>query len=541
MMLLMAKWSVLLILSAAQFLMVLDAAVMNVSISQLVEDFDTDVTTIQAVITFYSLVMAALMITGGKLGDLWGRKRVFLIGHVVYGAGSLLTAVSQTVPQLAAGWSVLEGIGAAMVMPALAALAGGIYQGRDRALAYGVLGGVAGVGIAVGPILGGWMTTYYSWRLVFAGEVIVAMLIIVGTWFLIDELPREKQTKLDVVGAVLCASGLGLIVYGVLQASTWGWLKPHNSPIEPFGLALTPFVVAAGGILLWAFRWWQGYREEHGQDPLVHFALFTISSLRSGLAMFLAQNTIMMGIFFVIPLYLQIVQGYNAFDTGVKMLPISVMLFLSSLGGSVIARFIAPRALVRLGVALLALASFFMLATIEPEIDTVQFAIASAVLGLGVGLISSQLGNVVQSAVGESDRSEAGGLQYTSMQLGSSLGTALIGAVVITGLATAFANNVSSDERISGAVEEEVGVRLESGDVSFVSSAQVEEAAEQAGLRPGEVDAIVENYEEAQLDALKLGLLVAAFIAIGSFAFTGALPSRRLEEPSQAAESAVSS
>jgi MFS family permease len=334
----MKKWSVLLILSAAQFLMVLDAAVMNVSISQLVEDFDTDVTTIQAVITFYSLVMAALMITGGKVGDIIGRKRVFLAGHVIYGAGSFLTAISWSVPALLAGWSVLEGIGAAMVMPALAALAGGIYQGRDRALVYGVLGGVSGVGIAVGPILGGFMTTYYSWRLVFAGEVIVAIGIIVGTLFLIKELPREKEIELDWVGSVLCASGLGLMVFGVLQASTWGWIQPHNSPIEPFGLALTPFVVAAGAILMWCFRAWQGYREERGRDPLVHLRLFDIKPLRSGLAMFLAQNTIMMGIFFVIPLYLQIVQGFNAFDTGVKMLPISVMLFISALGGSVIAR-----------------------------------------------------------------------------------------------------------------------------------------------------------------------------------------------------------
>jgi predicted MFS family arabinose efflux permease len=176
--------------------------------------------------------------------------------------------------------------------------------------------------------------------------------------------------------------------------------------------------------------------------------------------MFLAQNTNMMGIFFVIPLYLQIVQGFNAFDTGVKMLPISVMLFISALGGSVIARFVAPRALVRIGVLLLVASSLLLIAAVVPELDSGAFAIASAILGLGLGLISSQLGNVVQSAVGENDRSEAGGLQYTSMQLGSSLGTALIGAVVITGLSVAFANNVSSDERISDQVQEQVGVRM---------------------------------------------------------------------------------
>ena len=180
--------------------------------------------------------------------------------------------------------------------------------------------------------------------------------------------------------------------------------------------------------------------------------------------MFLAQNTIMMGIFFVIPLYLQIVQGFNAFETGVKMLPISIMLFISALGGSVVARFVPPRALVRIGVLLLVASSLLLIAAIVPDLDSASFAIASAILGLGLGLISSQLGNVVQSAVGESDRSEAGGLQYTSMQLGSALGTALIGAVVITGLASAFSNNVVNDSSASRTASRKRWVfELESG------------------------------------------------------------------------------
>jgi MFS family permease len=167
----MAKWGVLAVLATAQFLMVLDQAVMNVAISQLVEDFDTTVTTIQAVIALYALTMAGLMLTGGKLGDIWGRRRAFSIGLVVYSAGSALTAAAWSVPALMFGWSILEGIGAALVLPALVALVAGSYKGADRALAYGVLGGVAGAGIAVGPILGGWVTTDFTWRLVFVGEV----------------------------------------------------------------------------------------------------------------------------------------------------------------------------------------------------------------------------------------------------------------------------------------------------------------------------------------------------------------------------------
>src|SRR5215213_3686668 len=242
----MSKWGVLAVLGAAQFLMVLDQAVMNVAISQLVADFDTTVTTIQTVIALYALVMAALMLTGGKLGDLLGRRRAFAIGLVIYACGSALTAASWSVPSLMLGWSVLEGIGAALVLPALVALVAGNFTGKDRAIAYGVLGGVAGAGIAVGPILGGWMTTDYSWRYVFVGEVVVAAAILIGTRVIREPERKGPAPSLDWVGGILSASGLALIVIGVLQASNWGWLFPLNSPVEPFGFSLTPFVIAAG-------------------------------------------------------------------------------------------------------------------------------------------------------------------------------------------------------------------------------------------------------------------------------------------------------
>src|SRR4051812_12082190 len=256
--------------------MVLDQSVMNVSISQLVDDFDTTVTTIQAVITFYSLTMAALMVTGGKFGDIWGRRKAFRVGLVVYGVGSLLTAVSWSVGALLVGWSILEGIGAALVLPALAALTAMSYEGKDRAPAYGVLGGVSGAGIAVGPILGGWVTTNLTWRLVFAGEVVMVIGILLATR-LLREPPSDRETsELDWVGSVLSALGLGLIVFGVLQASNWGWLQPRNSPITPFGFSLAPFVIGGGAIVLAAFRAWERRREEGGRAPLVRLRLFRV-------------------------------------------------------------------------------------------------------------------------------------------------------------------------------------------------------------------------------------------------------------------------
>lgn len=525
----MSKWGVLVVLGAAQFLMVLDQAVMNVAISQLVEDFDTTVTTIQMVIALYALVMAGLMLTGGKLGDLWGRRRAFAIGLVIYGAGSALTAASWSVPSLMFGWSILEGIGAALVLPALVALVAGNYKGADRAIAYGALGGVAGAGIAVGPILGGWMTTDFTWRLVFVGEVVVAIGILLGTRMIREPEREQGAPRLDWVGSVLSASGLALIVFGVLQASNWGWLAPRSSPIEPFGFSLTPFVIAAGALVLGGFVSWERRREEHGLAPLVHLGMLRIRALRGGVSMLLAQNLILMGIFFTIPLYLQIVQGLDALETGVQMLPASAGLFLAAIAGSALAKRFAPRVLVRVGLLIVLASIAMLLGTIEPELDSGAFLAATGVLGIGMGLIVSQLGNVVQSAVGDADRSEAGGLQNTAQQLGSSLGTALLGAIVISGLIFAFTSNIADDPRVSADVEEQVQVQLAAGG-SFVASEQVAAVAKAEGLDPATTDALVENYEDAQLKALKTAFLFAGFLVVASFWTTRRLPTQRFDQ-----------
>ena len=307
----MKRWWPLVALASAQFVMVLDQSVMNVSISTLVDDFDTTVTTIQAVITLYCLTMAMFMLTGGKIGDIIGRRRAFAIGLVIYGCGSAITAAAPTVAVLALGWSVLEGIGAALVMPALVALIAGNYEGKERNTAYAVIGVVAGAGIAIGPILGGWATTELSWRIVFVGEVVLVIGILAMTRLIGDALRPGAAPRLDWVGTILSASGLGLIVFGILQSSTWGVVQPKDSPVEPFGFSLAPFVVGAGVMLLWAFVAWQRRREAHGRDPLVHLSLLKVPPLRAGLVGLLSQNLILMGVFFTVPLYLQLVLGYD--------------------------------------------------------------------------------------------------------------------------------------------------------------------------------------------------------------------------------------
>lgn len=340
------------------------------------------------------------------------------------------------------------------------------------------------------------------------------------------EVPREgRPPQLDLVGSLLSAAGLGLIVYSVLQSNSWGWITPKNSPVEPFGFSLTLFVIGAGVLLLLAFSRWERRREAHELDPLVRLDQLKIPPLRAGLAMFCAQNLILMGIFFTIPLYLQVVQGYDAFETGLRMLPVSVTLFLTSALGPVFERRFGARSVVRAGLAVLLVACVALLTLIDHEIDTVGFLVTMAVLGVGMGLLASQLGNVVQSSVGPEERSEAGGLQYTAQQLGAALGTALMGAVVIGSMATTLGRAVDDDPRVSDAVAEQVGIQLAAG-VSFVAVPTVEAAVTDAGVPISEGDAIVENYADSQLQALKLGLLLAAFVVAAAFFGTKRLPDR---------------
>jgi EmrB/QacA subfamily drug resistance transporter len=521
----MKRRGALVALAGAQFIMVLDQSVMNVSISQLVADFDTTVTTIQGVITLYCLVMAMFMLTGGKVGDIIGRKRAFIIGLVIYACGSALTAVAPSVAVLAFGWSFLEGVGAAMVLPAMAALIAGNFEGHARRQAYAVIGGVAGAGIAIGPILGGWATTNLSWRIVFAGEVVIVLGILAMVRLVADAPRSGRRPSLDVVGSVLSAAGLGLLVLGMLKSSTWGLLKPVDSPVTPFGLALTPFVIAAGGILLWAFVEWEQRRESRGEDPLVHLSLLRILPLRAGLAGLFSQNLVLMGVFFTIPLYLQLVLGLDAFQTGLKMLPTSVAMFLAAAIGARLSTRYAVRTVTRVGLAITALAALALLATMRPDLADVAFAVSMALLGVGMGLIASQLGNVVQSSVDASGRGEAGGLQYTGQQLGSSIGVALIGAIVLAGLTTTFVAKVENDPAIAAEVSAMVGTAVEDG-IDFVASSDIEAAAQAAGLDAATTTALVDDYEEAQLLALKSGLLVVVLLALASLATTRNLPSR---------------
>jgi predicted MFS family arabinose efflux permease len=287
----------------------------------------------------------------------------------------------------------------------------------------------------------------------------------------------------------------------------------------------------------WAFVAWQRRRERIGDDPLVHLDLFSVPAMRSGLAGLFSQNLTLMGVFFVVPLYLQLVLGLDALETGLKMLPVSVLMFASSVVGARLSSRFTVRSIVRAGLVITAAAALLLLATVEPELDESSFAWAMGLLGLGMGLMASQLGNVVQSSVESSGRAEAGGLQYTGQQLGSSLGVALIGAIVLSGLTSAFVNTVQADERVSASVAAEVERRASTG-VDFITLDDAREVVAAAGVDDATSEAVVEDYGSAQIAALKSGFLAAALFALLSLPFTRSLPHARVPSRTDAASPA---
>src|SRR5215471_18343540 len=234
-----AGGAILFTLAAGQFLMTLDTSVMNVSIATVAHDVGTDVTGIQVAITLYTLVMAALMITGGRVGKLLGRTRAFMIGCLIYGTGTITTALAPNLGVLILGWSVLEGVGAALILPAIVGLVAANFARPDRPRAYGLVASAGAIAVAAGPLIGGLFTTYLSWRYVFAGEVLVVLIILAFTRRIADT-PVERGVRLDLVSTVLSALGLALIVYGILRAGTWGFVQPKEG--APHWLGLSPVI-----------------------------------------------------------------------------------------------------------------------------------------------------------------------------------------------------------------------------------------------------------------------------------------------------------
>jgi MFS family permease len=516
---------VLVTLAAGQFLMTLDTSVMNVAIATVAEDVGTDVTGIQTAITLYTLVMATLMITGGKVGALIGRKRTFAIGCVVYGAGSFTTAISPSLPVLLIGWSFLEGVGAALILPAIVALVAANFGPEGRPRAYGLVMAAGAVAVAVGPLIGGLFTTYLSWRLVFAGEVLIVLAILALTRRIADEPPGERP-RIDLVGVVLSAAGLGLAVFGVLRSSVWGWVAPKPDAPELFGISATVWLILGGLFLLWLFYEWEARLEGRGQEPLVRPSMLQNVQLGGGLRMFFFQYFVQSGVFFVVPLFLSVSLGLSAIDTGVRLVPLSLTLLLAAAG---IPRFrpnANPRRVVQLALVAMFAGTVVLLAAIDEDASAEIVTLPLLLLGLGIGALASQLGAVTVSAVPDEQSPEVGGLQNTATNIGASLGTALAGSVLIASLTTTLVAGIQQNPDVPPDVRQRADTQLSSG-VPFLSDDDLESALDDAGVTGQTASAIVDENATARLRALRTALAVIAIVAAAALFFAGTIPTRQ--------------
>lgn len=525
----MKKWTVIAILALAQFVMVLDSTVMNVSLSTVAHDLGTTISGMQVAITLYTLTMAALMLTGGKLGDIWGRKGAFKIGSVVYGIGSLMTGLAPNLPFLLLGWSIIEGLGAVLVIPAIAALAAVNYKGRDRVIAFALIGGISGAAAAAGPLIGGFVTTYFSWRYVFIAETVIMVAVLLATNKIADEAVKNKQ-KIDITNVLLSATGMGILVLGMLQSKVWGWVTPLGAPeinghtITPLGISLVAYMVLGGIAILWWFYNRQADLEAAGKPALLKVSLLKVKQLRGGLSVLMSQYFVTAAIFFVIPVYLQTILGFDALQTGLKILPLSVALILFSLVGTRLATSRTPRRIVRIGQIGLIIGCVILLAAIDPELRKVAFGIGMFVLGAGLGLLASQLGNVNMTAVGSENSAEGGGLQGTFQNLGSSFGTALIGSVFIASLTSGFVNSVNQSS-LPQSVQSAVTEQSKSG-VEVVSQQQAYDLAISKGLSDSEASELASSYTESQISGLKEAMFAIVAIAILSLFMSRNIPNR---------------
>ena len=529
---------VLLTLASAQFLMTLDSSVMNVSIATVAQDVGSTVTGIQLAITLYTLVMAAFMITGGKLGQILGRKRVFMIGCVVYGCGSFTTALAKSLPVLIVGWSVLEGLGAALIMPAVVALVATNFGRPDRPRAYGLVASAGAIAVAVGPLVGGLCTTYLSWRVVFVGEVVIVVGILALSTRVADS-PPVPGVRLDPVGTLLSATGLALVVYGVIRAGTWGFVQPK--PEAPVWLGASPvlWLILGGAGVLAVFLLWERNRTTRQKAALVDPAMLRNRTLQAGLTSFSFQFLLQAGMFFVVPLFLSVALGLSAVATGVRLLPLSVTLLAAAVGVPKLFPRASPRRIVRIGFALLLLGIVLLLVLLDqgagPAIVTGPLLLA----GLGIGSLASQLGSVTVSAVPDSQSGEVGGVQNTVTNLGASIGTALAGTVLIGVLTTTFLGAVAANPAVPEELSTRAQVELSSG-VPFVSDAQLGAALEHAGVPQAAAQAIVDDNASSRINGLRAALAVLALIALVALLLTGRLPVVQPGSEASADEDAVS-
>ncbi len=434
------RWVALLFLSLGVAMIILDATVVNVAIPTIVEDLGLSTTDAEWVNAVYSLVFASLLLLSGRLSDIVGRRLMFIAGVAMFAVASVLVAASEVSGALIAA-RALQGVGAAMILPASLSVLNAVYRGKDRAVAFAVWGATIGGMAALGPLVGGWLTTYASWHWAFLINVPIAVIVVIGVLMLVPETRDTVDSRgIDPVGTLLGTLGLGALVFGLIEGQNYGWITPKKQfsaagwtwPLDNLSAPGVALILAV--VLLVAFVWVEARRKAAGKVVMVDLDLFAIRTFGMGNTVAAIVSLGEFGLLFILPLFLQSVIGYDALQTGVILLALAAGSFIASGAGAGMAKRMGPVPVLRFGMALEVLGVLWISVVLSTTVTGWAMAPGLFVYGLGVGFATAQLTGVILSEVPVAESGMASAVQSTSRQVGAAIGTALLGAVLITGL-----------------------------------------------------------------------------------------------------------
>jgi EmrB/QacA subfamily drug resistance transporter len=474
------------------FVLVVDTSLMNVSIAAVVQDLDTTVSGVQSAIALEALVSAAFILIGSKVGDLIGRKRAYVLGLLGYAVGAAAMTLAQDLTAIIIFWALVGGIGASLLLPSMQSLIHGNFEGAAQTKAYALVGAAAAIAAAVGPLLGGFITTYLSWRVGFLLEVLIIAVVLSGIR-LVRDAPYTGPRGVDVVGAVLSVLGMGGIVLGILV-----WQEGGESVAA---------LIVIGAIALVALTWWLGRRKRQGKPALLDPDLFRSKHFRLGISQQLLQQIALGGTMIALPIYLQMVLEYNALQAGLSIAPLSLSMFGMALLAGRRAGNRRPSAIIRLGFALLA-AGLLVLLPIVPRADSGWWLLVPLVIaGAGLGLLVSQLNNYTLAPISEERVSEAAGVNSAGGSFGLSFGLAFAGAIMLATLSVTFTDMAEASTVLAPAEQQRVADALED-DAQVMSNTQLEE------LLAGQPEPVQEEIIRINTDARPLALQVALLVPI---------------------------
>ena len=484
------------LLAMAMFVLVVDTSLMNVSISAVVRDLHTTASGVQSAIALEALVSAAFILIGSKIGDLIGRKRAYVLGLLGYAIGALAMALAQSLTAIIVFWAIVGGLGASLLLPAMQSLIHGNFEGEDQKKAYALVGAAAAIAAAVGPLLGGFVTTYLSWRVGFLLEVVVIVVVLSGIK-LVHDVPYTGPRHIDLVGAALSVMGMGGVVVGILVWQEGG---------ESVAALLVVGAIGLGGLARWLVR-----RKRAGKPALIDPDLFTSPLYRLGITGQTLQQIALGGLMIALPLYLQMVLEYNALEAGVSLAPLSLSMFAVALLAGKKAGARRPSAIIRAGFGLVALGVAIVIPLV-PRVDSGWYlAVPLLIAGSGLGLLVSQLNNYTLSPVSEERVSEAAGVNSAGGSFGLSFGLAFAGAIMLATLSVSFTKLADSSTVLSPTEQQQVSKALEH-DAQIMSNTALEQQLK--GQPQATRDEIVRINTRARHVALQVALVIPLLAAL---------------------------